>query len=957
MRHHLLLAALLCVSVVQADPLATFAVGSARMEIDDSGSFRLVDGERVLIASASLVIAAPGWQHSIGLRQLTLDEGYPHRDGRTAAFKGTIPDAKAGVTWRFSLDIASADESVRVVYELTPDQDARIAEAPVFLDLPLGTWSGQTAILIPAAMGTMPVEKPSSRHFLTGMARQVVLGKESPLTIGFDRIVQCTVQDAGTGEDRRYQLYPRIASGPIAKGGVTQRLAMTITPNDPTPIEMPVVPLADNRPPAVAVAQLSSDQPSCYTKLEIEADVQGTWENPFDPSQVTLDAHIRRPDGSMVVVPGFFMQDYTPVQGSTADLERRGRPRWFVRYAPSQAGPHQVRLALRNQGKDLFTPEQAFTVLPAQDSRGFLRVSSENPRYLQFDDGTPFLAVGENIAVMGGELSPYIQMHEKLAGVGGNFVRWWICRGGIDLESGAGMTEDQGLGRIRQPDAWRLDRMVETAERLGIRVMACLETQQNLRREKSWGAFAYNVANGGPATRPKEFFTSPEAARYFRQRLRYTVARWGYSTAIFSWQFWNEVSACNEFIPENAAAWHRDMAAYLRQVDPYDHVIHTNFGNLDGNPLTDTLPGIEVMSSNSYSRRDMGYTAWWAAQRLGREYSKPFLITEYGVGHHGGWMGEDPTGIIVHNGLWGALMGGAAGGGLPWGWSDWVDTGDFYHYWRPLAAFVADIPFCKRSWQPVQVARLTMEDGREQESFGAAFVEGWPRNYSFNLEPREPADVYQIPADGRVVSQESLRAMLGGQQSHTFATNWPRDGVFRVHVPEITERGDPVLEIALDGKIALTQALPKDKDTVYWRYWQRWEIAVPAGEHAVTIRNAGSGGLWTAYELTNYRRRLGPDLDVFGLSCADHVLLWLRHPEFTWLCQKSDRDPTKQPPGQLTLRDIPPGTWAGVWIDTITGKPLRTVSITSDGKALTIPTPEVTASAAIKLKRIGGLVE
>ena len=31
--------------------------------------------------------------------------------------------------------------------------------------------------------------------------------------------------------------------------------------------------------------------------------------------------------------------------------------------------------------------------------------------------------------------------------------------------------------------------------------------------------------------------------------------------------------------PENAARWHVRMARYLRSIDPYQHVIHTNFGN------------------------------------------------------------------------------------------------------------------------------------------------------------------------------------------------------------------------------------------------------------------------------------------------------------------------------------------------------------------------------------------
>ena len=51
------------------------------------------------------------------------------------------------------------------------------------------------------------------------------------------------------------------------------------------------------------------------------------------------------------------------------------------------------------------------------------------------------------------------------------------------------------------------------------------------------------------------------------------------------------------------------MAKYLREIDPADHVIHTNLGNLDGYPEVDGLAEMEVVSTNIYSRRDMGQTA------------------------------------------------------------------------------------------------------------------------------------------------------------------------------------------------------------------------------------------------------------------------------------------------------------------------------------------------------------
>lgn len=41
-----------------------------------------------------------------------------------------------------------------------------------------------------------------------------------------------------------------------------------------------------------------------------------------------------------------------------------------------------------------------------------------------------------------------------------------------------------------------------------------------------------------------DFFTNERARADYKQRLRYLVARYGYSTSIFAWEFFNEVIAC-----------------------------------------------------------------------------------------------------------------------------------------------------------------------------------------------------------------------------------------------------------------------------------------------------------------------------------------------------------------------------------------------------------------------------
>jgi hypothetical protein len=59
------------------------------------------------------------------------------------------------------------------------------------------------------------------------------------------------------------------------------------------------------------------------------------------------------------------------------------------------------------------------------------------------------------------------------------------------------------------------------------------------------------------------------ARAFVRKRLRYNVARWGWAPHLAAWELWNEVDNLDGFDPAANAAWHREMARYLREIDPW----------------------------------------------------------------------------------------------------------------------------------------------------------------------------------------------------------------------------------------------------------------------------------------------------------------------------------------------------------------------------------------------------
>ena len=720
-----------------------------------------------------------------------------------------------------------------------------------------------------------------------------------------------------------------------------------------------VVALESAGEPGISDLIVNDDTIPRYEKFEISFNLSGTWSNPFDPDQVAVDCTFQTPDGKMATIPGFFFQDYqrTFVNGREI-LNSIGEPVWKVRFSPATPGTYRYVIRMVNAGQTVQTEERTFQCTDNSNKHGFLRVSEENPYYFRFDDGAPFFVVGENIATLGSMGTALAdKWYTSLARAGGNFARSWWCSGGTDLESRVSERPDQGLGKYKLDQAWRIDYIVNMADQLGIYIMCCIETQQYLRRGVWWERFTYNEANGGPVKSPADYFVNDESDAYFRKRLRYMVARWSYSTAIFSWQFWNEVSACNDFNPDNAAKWHERMARYLRSIDPYHHIIHTNFGNMDGYEEVDGLPEMEVISTNVYSCRDMGQIAAWGTRMMTGRYKRPYLLTEYGVGHMGHWVEDDPRGVIVHNGLWGALVSGSAGAALPWGWGHWIDRQNMYHYWKVISDVVRDIPFHRRQWKPISMEKLVYRDSDKPSYYASAFFEGWPRNYSFNIATKPRPDTFRITPDGEVEDQKSFSSALQGGDSHTLSVDFPVDGTLVVHVPEISPRGNPILRIAVDGQEVFMQTLQPHNADFPWQYWRSYPVDVKAGHHDIEISNMAEGErwkhtLWTSYELQNYVYREGPDLEVMGMQTDDYILLWARNPQFIWIYDREGREPEEQDEGLLTLKDVSDGKYSVVWWETTTGEVLDRTAVTAEDGKLVLLTPRITRSAAVKLVKL-----
>ncbi|HEY3440754.1 MAG TPA: DUF5060 domain-containing protein [Paludibaculum sp.] len=480
---------------------------------------------------------------------------------------------------------------------------------------------------------------------------------------------------------------------------------------------------------ALPQARVLTPQPRQYEMVELELSPAVPPSNPFDPNEVTLDATVTLPSNRTLRVPGFWFQPYQrslkdPAATFNARVELlapAGPPAWRVRFASPEAGLHSVVLEFKDQQGITRAEPATVQVLPGPRP-GYVRVSPRNPHYLEHETGQPFFPIGENLCMYQRREGTYYfeRLLERLSANGGNYARIWqeyyppkdtsIVAGPGDAEFSGFPLETQatGLGRYDLASAWRLDHVASTCERLGVYWQLTFEMTVwwNPRFAHRWPRNPYNAANGGPCDKPADYFTNPKARELVRRRLRYSVARWGWSTHLAAWELWNEVDNNGGFDSVANADWHREMGAYLKSIDPWRHPITTSWRD----SRMFALPEIDIVQAHSYwdSSYDAAQYALQDTDHLMRTYGKPFFFGEQGVEDPALAIQIDPEGRHFHDALWASALSGASGAGLYWWWHNYVESKNLYRHYQPLAKFIQGTDWPAHQWKQTGLSRPSL---------------------------------------------------------------------------------------------------------------------------------------------------------------------------------------------------------------------------------------------------------
>ena len=476
--------------------------------------------------------------------------------------------------------------------------------------------------------------------------------------------------------------------------------------------------------------------------------------NPFNPEDITIDAYFVSPSGTKNrKIYGFYYEAFDYDGGQPQLWVDQPTPYNFrVRFAPTELGQWGCYIEVSSpSGK--FPSYSAnciqFESVPSTN-KGYLEVGLHK-RQLKFSGtGESFFAIGQNINWIhnpywgtnkfdANSFNEYYNQVQNLADNDGNFVRMIMApwSHGIEFEKlGNYGKTDQNTHPLahspnenRQHNAFELDKIFDLCEQRDVYMMLDLEMQSNydaigdgsIAPTYLWGNFCYNTPLGLGS--PLDALTDLDAKKYFKRRLRYMIARWGYSTSLGVIELLSEQEGwddyCNRASTDDpctplsttmaaSADWNDEMSKYIKLntgLGDKNHLITTSFADRPPVPSPFSSSWIDLTSTHKYGRdKDINHTRYkymndntGSIKGLLVDYDKPSIFGELGLLTPGD-VGESDVGdvegcddVSFHNSMWSTAFMGCYGVGLNW----WQEYNANYRQdnYPPLKAFFSGIDF------------------------------------------------------------------------------------------------------------------------------------------------------------------------------------------------------------------------------------------------------------------------
>lgn len=706
--------------------------------------------------------------------------------------------------------------------------------------------------------------------------------------------------------------------------------------------------------------------------------------NPFDYLTFDVKVQLKTPSGT-VQVPAFYDGGIAPISnGETPPVPNAPNAiapfLWKMRFAPREKGEYKViSVTLNGVIQDVTVCPRKWKIdCPVND---FIRIDSDK-RHYRFDDKKPYYPIGHNHATTqepgnptgNGDVRYIIEDFVEMGKTGQNWSRVWMDPIGFPATLSlwwtyACSTTPVGLvypGYIDIPTAERWDQIIDAAEENGIYIQVAMNDSALWNNtilgagnwdNNPWNANntfhgpGYNCAPAGFLQNIDDFFTNPTSLAYWLRVVYYTVARWGYSPNIMSFETFKEIDFSQYYVDTNDAGvpaqWNQQIIDFIHKYDFNHHLItggpafeapdNTMFQEMDMFNVLEYIPNTSsFIQYFSQVPPVMNYGVFTIPPGTDR----PIQITEFGPFSSPPQTVEEIA-YFNHQGLWASAMRWDLTAAAFYG----VDQGPVVpNLNEDIGRFATfahlsgmDKNFCFNNVD-VKVTTSKLYNLVINTPFyqayginGANNVNPYPYNFEVTKQGISPNYAFSNPL---------LQGSYGGvntffnQVATTTIFKLCNEEPFQVNVTLLVVNSEAAtLEFILDGNIVAQYPNPDPSST--------YTVDIPAGKHTLSINNPGTDYLVLGdITFTNY---------AYGLSSVSRAT----EDEFvSWIYKRENLLGSGPIKGKIELPKLIPGDYTVGWYNTSTGELIKeTIEVTGKKQSLKIPPVDTDIALYVKKEK------
>jgi hypothetical protein len=703
-----------------------------------------------------------------------------------------------------------------------------------------------------------------------------------------------------------------------------------------------------------------------FNKLELTVAVSNTsYTNPYDYTVASGGALLRAtftsPSGIVKTVDGFYLQEHSVANISNGALTA-GATAWRVRFTPNETGNWSYSVSFQDAGGISTASTGAFSCVSSAN-KGFVRRQS-GKNYLKFDNNTQFIPVGQNVCWYGNgnKLGDYKKWLDNMSTNKSNYFRLWFCYWGIELEwTNYYGTVYGGLKNYKQDHAFEVDWLLDYAAQNGMYMDMCLQNHGELMwsggSDAQWGGNPYNNALGGMCASPMEFWTNASAKATYKNKLRYILARWGYSPNVACWELFNEMNLTQDYSANktNASNWAIEMGQYLKDTDPNNHLVSNSYHNSTEGSSVWTNANFDWVQTHIYNTTaNIDDDVTKLAEEMISNYNKPYQVGEFGI-----YVNDpsnitatnDPQAVHFHNTMWASLFSGAVGPGSTWWWDNFTEPLSIYTY--PVFKQVRDFTDNHINTIAKNYATYKPTFLGTAGTFGDVTISATYNNYATGSAVASPQSNFTIAADGTISPAASNLGTYLFNSYHpsarnppTFNVNYPTAGTFSVTVAGRGSAGSSSLLIILDGTTVLNQSYPNN---------QAYTINVPAGTHTIKVDDGGQEWInISQFKFTNY---IAAAANIYCNALKDngHIVGWFRNTNYTWMYLRDVGTPPSVSGASMRFSSLSANTnyQLRLFNTATNAEILNTTASTNGLGVVSFNLPTITWDAAFRLEATG----